>query len=1409
VKNLFKEKLKEIVKKHSGIISNNCIFFTPNIPEKKMYNALRAYAFLEEDEKALLLIDETIFGGAKEGVLLSDRKLYIHALFERPRMIDIADIKSVKFVNSKVDRMIYINDKRFYYPINQDALAIEQFCQMLREIISYAGSCSLSNYTSDDSSKELSQHLEDTINRDIFKPLPKSPDKAPKLVTESQQLTQEWKTIRVFISSTFRDMHAERDYLARVVFPELKERCAKKHLHLIDLDLRWGVTEEEAEHGKIVDTILEEIDRSRPFFIAILGERYGSVIDNISEDAKFTYPWLTEYEEHSYTALEIVHGVLRRSELSGRSFFYFRNPQFILKVPDSKRSDYHAENTLASSKLVALKDKIRASGRPVMENYPCSWDDNKESIKGLDAFGQRVLEDLWNAICAEYPKEAPEADPITTERQMHGAFAEDRSSIHVGRIKQEEHLTKYLQGTDRRPVVITGESGCGKSAFIASWSKKYMASNPDTFILTYFIGASPSSANYHLLLRNMCEELKRAFKLREEIPEDDKKLSETLAMSLVAASKSKSRVIIVLDGLDQLSLIEGVGSLSWLLDYIPEKTRLVLSSLEGDFLDVLKRRQAEEIALPPLNKDEQKQIVQTLLCNWHRKLDNNQIEELLRHSGVNNPLYLRVALEELRLFGSFEKLMLKINKLAEDIPGLFGQVLERLEEDHGKKLVSDAFSLIGSSRYGLSESELLELLRRKDEKQFPRVLWARLTRSTKMYLVYRGELIEFFHRQLADAVHIRYLKQDNKHDKLADYFSSAPIERKLDEYPYQLHKAMDRGSLAAALSDLDFFSYAWEHNRKYEWIGYWNALKGKFEPGSSYLSAINKWISIKGETQEIALLLHKISVFLNILTQLEPAALFEERAIIILEKLFGPDHIDIAASCSCLAEINIARSRFADALSLYHRTLIIQKRALGSKHKDVATTLFNLGILYFQQSNWSEGITFYYKAKDIYEPTFLFRHSGVANDPDLIDNIDHLARWNMHAHQFSKAASLYKRLVDIQQRILSPDSPELGQCFIKLAAAYINQGKDADALPLCQRALLIFERALGPDDICVGSTLRLLAKIHRDKKNYTEAEYLCQRALLIFERALGPDHLGVADLLEILGKVYILQRRYYKALPLLLRAKVIYEHTLAIEPGTGKVGLKVIFYDLIIVYTYLGSEAKTLSMLCCALKIENNDLWSWLKADLSGEWRYLLIAVTAFGIFLTFGLLSPIYWLIPIVFYIVCLFRWKNLYPSIALLLEYFILYLIHWIIYIINSFAILNLKSQLSLNEHALKINERFDYAHQHGFKQPDIADVLNTLADHYRLQGKYSKALPLIERALKVREGANSADHPDAAIYLCNLADVYFDLDKYAQALPHYQQALKIAEAILGSQHHNTERFRMKLKVCQDIIAYNIADV
>ena len=124
-----------------------------------------------------------------------------------------------------------------------------------------------------------------------------------------------------------------------------------------------------------------------------------------------------------------------------------------------------------------------------------------------------MLEDLWQAICAEYPEEAPEPDPLTIEREAHDAFAEERSRLHVGRENEARRLSEYVGGSDRRPALITGESGCGKSAFLASWSRHYGAEHTDDLVLTYFVGASTSSTDYRRLLRTICGELKRELSL--------------------------------------------------------------------------------------------------------------------------------------------------------------------------------------------------------------------------------------------------------------------------------------------------------------------------------------------------------------------------------------------------------------------------------------------------------------------------------------------------------------------------------------------------------------------------------------------------------------------------------------------------------------------------------------------------------------------------------------------------------------------------------------------------------------------------------------------------------------------------------------------------------------------------------
>jgi len=88
------------------------------------------------------------------------------------------------------------------------------------------------------------------------------------------------RTFRVFVSSTFADLRAERDVLATQVFPRLATYCRERGAHFQAIDLRWGVSEEAALDQQAMAVCLAEVERCRALsprlnFIALLGDRYG------------------------------------------------------------------------------------------------------------------------------------------------------------------------------------------------------------------------------------------------------------------------------------------------------------------------------------------------------------------------------------------------------------------------------------------------------------------------------------------------------------------------------------------------------------------------------------------------------------------------------------------------------------------------------------------------------------------------------------------------------------------------------------------------------------------------------------------------------------------------------------------------------------------------------------------------------------------------------------------------------------------------------------------------------------------------------------------------------------------------------------------------------------------------------
>lgn len=49
------------------------------------------------------------------------------------------------------------------------------------------------------------------------------------------------RVVRVFISSTFRDMFRERETLVKRIFPRLRKLCEEREVTRGEVGLRWGV----------------------------------------------------------------------------------------------------------------------------------------------------------------------------------------------------------------------------------------------------------------------------------------------------------------------------------------------------------------------------------------------------------------------------------------------------------------------------------------------------------------------------------------------------------------------------------------------------------------------------------------------------------------------------------------------------------------------------------------------------------------------------------------------------------------------------------------------------------------------------------------------------------------------------------------------------------------------------------------------------------------------------------------------------------------------------------------------------------------------------------------------------------------------------------------------------------------
>lgn len=543
----------------------------------------------------------------------------------------------------------------------------------------------------------------------------------------------------IFVSSTFKDMHEERDILHKRVIPELNEYATQYGESVSLCDLRWGVNTEDldSEEGsrKVLSVCLDEIDRCRPYMIVLLGERYGWIPEpeTLREIEKTRAGMNLEDLEKSVTALEIEYGALGNKEQLEHTLFYFR--EFEGTVPEK----YGREDTLHERKLSQLKKRIRNLAGDRVRTYIVTWDTERNTLKGLEHFAEQMTADLKELLEEEW-KEYALLTPFERDQRLQWDFARQKSvqfRAREGLIDQ--YLNKLNQGQNL--LAISGASGSGKSTLIGRLAVRLQEEGKE--VLPIFCGSTMFCNDAMDVIRYIVRYIEDCFSLEHyEIKKsrevegllfedetgyrgnktDADRWKERLTdMCALYTEKSDKELVILIDALDQLFPDEIRERLRFIPANLTSKVKMVCSSLDNFDTGYHKKwEQAEELL--PLDETDKKAVIDGILHSQGRELSFPVIEKIMTKKGSDNPLYLSLVVQRLAMMDQedFEKIIATgdgmdaiteyqiavMDRLPENLEDLCMDLVQAASEKLDNNMAELAVRYIAVSRYGLRETDL-------------------------------------------------------------------------------------------------------------------------------------------------------------------------------------------------------------------------------------------------------------------------------------------------------------------------------------------------------------------------------------------------------------------------------------------------------------------------------------------------------------------------------------------------------------------------------------------------------------------------------------------------------------------------------------------------------------------------------
>ena len=270
--------------------------------------------------------------------------------------------------------------------------------------------------------------------------------------------------------------------------------------------------------------------------------------------------------------------------------------------------------------------------------------------------------------------------------------------------------------------------------------------------------------------------------------------------------------------------------------------------------------------------------------------------------------------------------------------------------------------------------------------------------------------------------------------------------------------------------------------------------------GTHAVQAVKHAEKLQVGLESTARLLNQLGMYSQGRAELDQAKDYYERALAIDEKVYGPEHPDVARDANNIGTILYAQGDLAGALEWTKRGLAIDEKVYGAEHPSVAVRANNIGQILQAQGDLEGALKWTKRALAIDEKVYGPEHPRVAI---LTNNMGQILQ---DQGDLAGALERTKRALAIDEKVYGPEHPDVAIDASNIGQILKAQGDLERALEWTKRALAIDEKVYGPEHPKVATRAGNIGQILKGQGDLEGALEWTKRALAIFEKAYGKDN---------------------------------------------------------------------------------------------------------------------------------------------------------------------------------------------------------------------------------------------------------------------------------------------------------------